>query len=361
MSVRTLDGPGLDLGALRHAVDESLARFLDSKAGGAGAEVLPDEVLGALREFVLGGGKRLRPLLCLLGWAAAGGGPAPASVVQVAASLEMFHTFALLHDDVMDGSATRRGRPTLHQVFADRHGEGLAPEQARQVGAAAAVLVGDLALSWSDELLHTAGLAPAQLAAVLPVVDVMRTEVMSGQYLDVTGSGRRSADVERALTVVRYKTAKYTVERPLHIGAALAGADEAFRAVLSEFAVPLGEAFQLRDDVLGVFGDPATTGKSALDDLREAKATVLTALAMQRATPGQAEQLAGLLGRSDLTEEQADTARQILTATGARRLVEDMIRERRERAVAALDTAPVAADAREALRHLAEAAVSRSA
>ncbi|MFJ4689471.1 polyprenyl synthetase family protein [Streptomyces sp. NPDC088789] len=348
---------------MRRDVEVHLEWFLEGKAREAAESGMPAEIAGVLRDFGFAGGKRIRPVLCVAGWQAAGGGGPYGAVMEVAASLGMFHAFCLVHDDVIDDSAARRGQPTVHRALAARCASGRSPAAARRQGVCAAVLVGDLALAWSDELLHSAGLTPRQFTDALPVIDIMRTEVLHGQYLDVTATGQPSGDVERALAIGRCKTAKYTVERPLHIGAALAGDDDTdgrLRTALSEFAIPLGEAFQFRDDLLRVFGDPATTGKSALDDLRDGKPTVLAALALQRATPAQAEQLRLLLGCPTLTDEQADAARRVITATGARDAVEHMITRRYEQAVGALDRAPVDAAAAVALRRLADLAVRRS-
>lgn len=195
--------------------------------------------------------------------------------------------FCLIHDDIIDNSSTRRGAPTVHRTLATRHAAHRPAPLAESLGTSCAILVGDLALTWADELLHTSGLTSRQLAAVLPVVHTMRTmrtEVIYGQYLDVTATGMPTPDLERALTIIRYKTAAYTCERPLHVGAVLGAAPPQLLHGLSACATPLGEAFQLRDDLLGVFGDPATTGKSRLEDLREGKHTVLVALAPRDAS-----------------------------------------------------------------------------
>ncbi|MFE5665790.1 polyprenyl synthetase family protein [Streptomyces niveus] len=351
--------PG-DHDLVRTEVDGILDRFLTSKARTAASQRMPAEVTAVLRAFLAAGGKRIRPLLCVTGWQAAGGQSLPRAVIQAAASLEMFHAFCLVHDDVMDQSDTRRGHPTVHRTLASHHIHGRTSVAADQLGNSAAVLVGDLALAWSDELLHTAGLSDRQLTDVLPLLDAMRTEVMYGQYLDVTATGTPTDDVERALAICHYKTAKYTVERPLHIGAALAGAEESLLDSLSAYAIPLGEAFQLRDDLLGVFGDPARTGKPALDDLREGKATVLVTLALRHATRTQADQLRSLLGHGDLTEGQAATARNIITATGADQRVEDMISERYGQALRHVRAAPLEATSARLLREFADSAVRRT-
>ena len=199
-------------------------------------------------------------------------------------ALELVQASALIHDDLMDRSDTRRGEPAVHRRFEARHTAGGWRGGAAAFGDSVAVLLGDLALVWSDELLHASGVAPEDLARARPVFDEMRTEVTVGQYLDLLTQATGDTSVELAGKVARYKSAKYTVERPLLFGAALAGAPPELSAAYSAFGLPLGEAFQLRDDVLGVFGDPSETGKPAGDDLREGKRTALVALALREAS-----------------------------------------------------------------------------
>ncbi|MFF0061551.1 polyprenyl synthetase family protein [Streptomyces sp. NPDC005279] len=347
-----------DLVEVRRAVDSVLVEFLAAKSRSAPPQ-LP-ELLETLRRFLFAGGKRIRPLMCVCGWYAADGHGDPEPVLRAAASLELFHTCALIHDDVMDDSDTRRGHRSVHASLADRHRSRNGPGDADRFGTNAAILLGDLALTWSDELLHTAGLTTAQLRAALAVVDAMRSEIMFGQYLDLLGTGRPHDSIARALTVSRFKTAKYTVERPLHLGGALAGCSAAVRDACTAYALPIGEAFQLRDDLLGGFGDPAATGKPSTDDFRHGKCTVLMALAVVRATPAQLRLLHALVGRPDLTEEQADAVRAVLEATGARLAVERMIARRHRRAMKALDRAPFPEAAIETLRQLAHAASVRT-
>ncbi|MFE2547432.1 polyprenyl synthetase family protein [Streptomyces sp. NPDC059355] len=349
-----------DVDAVRRRVTTVLDRFLEAKARTAAELDLPAEVPQCLSDFLASGGKRLRPLLCVTGWQAANATGDLAAVLRVAASLEMFHAFCLIHDDVMDDSDIRRGVPTVHRRLAQQHRDGRSGSAADRAGASLAILIGDLALAWSDELLHTAGLTHRQLGAVYPLIDVMRSEVMYGQYLDVTGTGHSTPGVERALKTARYKTAKYTIERPLHIGAALAGADDTLLAALSRFALPLGEAFQLRDDLLGVFGTPATTGKPVLDDLREGRRTILLALAAQRADIAQQHVLDGLVGSPDLDPDGATRVRDVLEATGARTTVEAMITARYEQALAALEDVPAVPGTMATLRRIAALALERT-
>ncbi|MFC9278921.1 polyprenyl synthetase family protein [Streptomyces collinus] len=354
MSTQTISPGILDQSFTKNSVDSILVDFLENRREFSDDPRMT-RLVKLLEEFMVGG-KRIRPILTVMGWRAVAGETVPAAVLRVAASLEMFHAFALIHDDIMDDSDTRRGRPTIHRVLAGKAGD----DRTERFGLGAAVLLGDLAFTWSDQLLHTAGLTSAQSAAVLPLVSEMRTEVMLGQYLDLHATGEPTDDVDATLTVNRYKTAKYTVERPLHIGAALAGADSAALAACTAFALPLGEAFQLRDDLLGVYGDVRDTGKSRLDDLRAGKNTTLVALALRAADAGQRARLRTLIGDPALDETGAEEVRALFAATGARDTVEHMIDDRYRRAVEVLETAPFTADAVTALKHLAVTATRRN-
>mgnify|MGYP006276188297 CR=1 FL=1 len=279
--------------------------------------------------------------------------------MTAAASLEFLQACALIHDDVMDGSDTRRGLPAAHRRFAGLHREAGWNGSPEDFGVGAAILLGDLCLAWADELLLTSGFDAAAIARAKPVYDEMRTELMAGQYLDLLEQARGGGSVERALLVVRYKSAKYTIERPLHLGAALAGATPDVSAAYSAYGLPLGAAFQLRDDVLGVFGDPQETGKPAGDDLREGKRTVLVAVATERANPDQLHDLRRLLGDPGLDESGVATLRAVITDTGALAHVEELIESMLAQSLAAIDAAPITDDARVALRDLAFAATRR--
>lgn len=352
-------GSSLTSADLRASVQATLDAFLAEQAdilAGISPDLAP--FTGWLGELVRGG-KRLRPSFCIWGYLAAGGTDLVAGL-RAAASLELLQACALIHDDVMDDSDTRRGLPAAHRRFATLHRGSSWLGDADRFGDGAAILLGDLCLSWSDELLYRSGFAAEPLARAKAVYDVMRTELMAGQFLDLLEQARGGGSVERTLLVVRYKSAKYTIERPLHLGAALAGADEDLLAVLSGYGLPLGEAFQLRDDVLGVFGDPAQTGKPAGDDLREGKRTLLVATAMARADASQARLLRERLGDPHLTTSGVDELRGVIVATGALDEVEGVIAARTEQALEVLAGAPIAPQARTALGELAEAATSRS-
>lgn len=271
----------MDRAGLRDRTDRALADFLaGQRAWLAAADDALLPVAEALEAFVLRGGKRLRPAFAYWGYRGAGGTDSD-QVVAALAALEFVQASALIHDDLMDRSDTRRGEPAVHRRFAAHHRGAGWVGNADGFGDSAAILLGDLCLVWSDQLLHGAGLDPYQVQRARPVFDEMRTEVTIGQYLDVLAQASGDTSVERAGKIARYKSAKYTVERPLLLGAALADASAPLRDAYSGYGLPLGEAFQLRDDVLGVFGDPRQTGKPAGDDLREGKRTFLVAAAME--------------------------------------------------------------------------------
>lgn len=348
------------LADLRARVDRALADFLARQRERiCAADPAASPLADAVESFVLTGGKRLRPAFAYWGYRAAGGADSDELVATVAA-LELVQASALIHDDVIDDSDTRRGEPSMHRRFAGHHRAGGWHGTPEAFGTAAAILLGDLCLIWSDELLDAGGLPAATLARAQPIFHDMRTEVTVGQYLDVLTQATGDTTVERALTVARLKSAKYTVEQPLLLGAALAGAPPAVASAFSDYGLPLGEAFQLRDDVLGVFGDPARTGKPAGDDLREGKRTYLVAAACEAADPATRDTLTGGLGDPALDEAGVQELREIIVKTGALDRTEARITELTDAALEALAAAPVAPEGARALVSLAAAATSRT-
>ncbi len=355
-----------DLARVRAAVGEALTAFLDQQRATLAAmdprlAPVADEVC-ALAE----GGKKLRPSFAYWGWRGArtqgqGSGEDDGDVLRAVAALEFVHASALVHDDVMDAAGTRRGRPTTHIGFADKHTAEALDGDRDLFGVGAAILVGDLALVWSDEMLRCSGISEAALSRARAIWDTMRTEVTAGQYLDLLRAAGGLPGPDGALTVARYKSAGYTVQRPLQLGVAIAGGGPAVVEACSAIGLPLGEAFQLRDDLLGVFGDPSVTGKSADDDLREGKQTLLIALAEEATDDAGRRLLGDLLGNSDARTEDFDALRGLLVSTGARDRVEERIALRTAEARAAIADAPIADDARAALDALAVAATTRAA
>ncbi len=349
-----------DGAAFREDVQAVLTEFLDEMADRLAPLGTDAERLLTAARACVSGGKRFRAAFCYWGYRARCATVADErALLRACAALELLHASALVHDDYMDASDIRRGRPASHRAFAAEHRSHGWRGDPEQYGAAAAILLGDLLLSWSEELLRRCGLPLERVAAAMGLFDLCRTEVITGQFLDVSVQARGAADVDAAMTVLRYKSAKYSIERPLHIGAALAGAGDSALAELSAFGLPLGEAFQLRDDLLGVFGDAEATGKPAGDDLAEGKRTVLVALALDGAPPEQARLLDRSLG-TDLAPQLLAQLRRIIDDSGAHSQVESVIGELVDRALAALQRARIEPQSRTVLAELAAAATDRS-
>jgi geranylgeranyl diphosphate synthase type I len=311
-----------------------------------------EQPMSAMRRLVLSGGKRLRPAFCHWGFVGSGGDPEDPAVVDAGAALELLHTFALIHDDVMDGSPLRRGFDTVHRSFETRHSAEGWRGEGRRFGEGVAILVGDLAFVYADQLL---GDAPR---AAWDVFTELRLEVNIGQYLDLVGTAkggtlRGEAGVDQARRIGQYKSGKYTIERPLHLGAALAGRLDDLQRPLSAYGAPLGEAFQLRDDLLGAFGDSAVTGKPVGEDLREGRPTALYAHAAGSADGAAAKLLADRFGAPDLTDSEVAELQEVLEETGARRKVEAAVERLMAEALKAIDDAPVLPEARAELVELA--------
>lgn len=351
----TSAAPPAWLAEVAKAVDARLEALLDAEVDRwVGFDPDLEAPLEALRAFVLGGGKRLRPAFCHWGFVGTGGDPTDPLWVEAGAALELLHCFALVHDDVMDGSGTRRGLPTVHVAFERRHAEAAWRGEGRRFGEGAAILVGDLAFVLADRLLAGAG------RAAWETWDELRLEVNIGQYLDMLHTARGAPTVASARRICTYKTAKYTIERPLHLGAALAGAvDDATRATLTSYGLPLGEAFQLVDDLLGAFGDPARTGKPVGDDLREGKPTKLLALALERADGADLTLLRTRVGASDLSDDEVLAILGVLEATGARADTEAAVADLARAALDATATLPVTGEARTALAEIATFVIAR--
>ncbi|MEZ5217438.1 MAG: polyprenyl synthetase family protein [Ilumatobacteraceae bacterium] len=309
----------------------------------------------ALRSLVDAGGKRLRPAFCHWGFVAAGGDPGAEIVVDAGAAFELLHAFALFHDDVMDGSPVRRGQPSAHVAFADLHRQNRWVGESRRFGEGVAILIGDLAFVYSDQLL--AGAPPEAWR----VWNELRVELNIGQYLDIMGTATSARDLLTSERIARYKSGKYTIERPLHLGAVLARPDRPeLLDALSAYGLPLGDAFQMRDDVLGAFGDEARTGKPVGDDLREGKPTPLLAMAHARAKSAQRAVLARV-GAADLTIEEVRAIQQVIVDTGALAELEARIDHLTHEAVNAVERAPIEDEARSALVELVDFVAFRDA
>ncbi|WP_454790719.1 bifunctional (2E,6E)-farnesyl/geranyl diphosphate synthase [Mycolicibacterium lutetiense] len=324
------------------------------------------ELTEALEEFVLRGGKRMRPAFAYWGWRAViepADRPAGPDVMRLFAALELLQACALVHDDVIDDSATRRGLPTVHRVFADRHRDRNWHGSSRQFGLSAAILAGDLALSWADDIVASADIPAEAQQRVQQVWRHIRTEVLGGQYLDIVAESSGAETVASAMNVNTYKTASYTVARPLQLGAAAAADRPDVQQIFHQVGNDLGVAFQLRDDVLGVFGDPAVTGKPSGDDLRSGKRTVLLAEALEladKSDPAAAELLRTSVG-TVLSDAQVGDLCRAIESVGALAAVEAHIELLTSRALDTLAAAPIHPQAKTGLAKIARFAANRSA
>jgi geranylgeranyl diphosphate synthase type I len=349
----------------RDAVGLAVSEFLGGqrrRLDAIGPEVRP--LLDQALHFTAGG-KRFRPAFCYWGYVAAAGEPADqAAVLRAAGSLDLLHVSALAHDDVMDGSATRRGGPASHVVFAGAHSGAGWRGDSEVFGRAGAILLGDLLLMWSAEMWGGSGLGAEAIERARPYLDLVRTEVTVGQYLDIVAQAAvtdPSSALDRAGRVLEYKSARYTVTRPSQLGAALGGGSSELIDGLGRYGSPLGRAFQLRDDILGLYGDESLTGKPAGDDLREGKRTLLVAHAMGLASPAAADRLDALLGDAGLDLAGIAEAREIIRSSGALARVETTIGSELDAAMTALAATEMDARARTAFESLARLAVDRVA
>lgn len=333
------------LAGFRSRLDRALSEWLDVKREEAVAAGSPETLglIDGVGQLATPGGKRIRPALVYYTYRACGG-TADGEALPLALATELIHTYLLIHDDIMDHAEVRRGLPAAHVRFRDAHrAEGLHGD-ADDFGRSVAILLGDLAQSWAVELAAAVsagrGAASRELARCF---SAMCQEVIGGQYLELLVAQRRAATEEELFRVLRLKSGRYTAERPIQLGALLAGAGAGALAELSRYGAAVGEAFQLQDDLLGMFGDAGTVGKPVDTDLKEGKFTFLIHHALDRATPGQRSVLAAALGRPDATEAQTAAALRVLEETGARAAVLAMIDERLQaarRALAGLDLRP---------------------
>jgi geranylgeranyl diphosphate synthase, type I len=363
--------------AFRDAVSAEISAFVREQSSvldSMGPELVPVHLMASQ---MLCGGKRMRPAFCVWGYVAAAGIPTNDELkplLAAAGSLDVLHVSALIHDDLMDSSDLRRGRPAAHRQFEALHANAGWLGDSAAFGKAGAILLGDLLVMWSAQMLHGAGVEQSALERALPIVEAMRTEVTCGQYLDMVAQahplrkrapaiGSLRPTIELALDdasrVVEYKAARYTVQRPCQMGAAIGGGDDELYFALGAYGSPLGRAFQFRDDLLGVFGDPKVTGKPAGDDLREGKRTVLVAHAYAHAGDAGQKLLLQRLGDPGLDETGISELQQVIVESGAREAVESMINEYHERALKALHDTEIRGEGRAGLTALAEAAVRR--
>ncbi|MFI6999266.1 polyprenyl synthetase family protein [Nocardia sp. NPDC050175] len=344
-------GPGVEFGdwhtGVRTQVLHELSTFLRKVEI---AELRDAGVEAILRQYAVGG-KCVRSTFMYLGWLC-GAEPDPAAL-RAAASLELLHGFALLQDDVMDDGLLRRGSPAAHVQLTDRHRERGLPGSASRFGKSAATLLGDMCLVWAEQMLRDSGIADAALARVWTSYDSMRIELAIGQFHDLANDVRTAPSMDSVLNIARAKSGNYTVLRPLELGAAMAGCPEQTSMMLARYGTRIGEAFQLRDDLLGIFGSAAITGKLEDSDLGQHKATSVVVAALATGDTAIRQQLTELLSLAELDAAAIDRCRELIAASGAPERIEEMIADRVAEARAALDAAGLDRDRRAALDQMA--------
>ncbi|UKY48526.1 polyprenyl synthetase family protein [Streptomyces inhibens] len=340
--------------AFKARVDEVLQRFVARETDQLSAIAPALNPVAGQVEAAVADGKRLRAAFCYWGWRAVGQ-PDSDALVRAAASMELVHAAAVVHDDLIDDSPLRHGRPTAHVAL-----RGAVEHHPRAAAAARslAMLVGDLLMSLAGQLFVTSGLPAAYLGRARPLWAALARDLIAGECLEILHTGA-APDTAASLKVIRYKTAKYTVEQPLLIGGTLAGAGERMREGYSAYGLPLGEAFQLRDDLLGVFGDPELTGKSGADDVRGHRPTALLAETWRLAGDNERERLRALLGQRDPDGDGLEAVREVMRRLKAPDRIENMITARVEEALCALDELTLPAPAAAALTALAHSAAVR--
>lgn len=344
--------------SVRDAVLGAVSDFVDSRCAPAltgGRVDIADDVLRAL----LADGKCLRSTFLYLGWLS--GAHADHAAIRAAASLEFLHAFALMQDDVMDDSPLRRGRPSAHKAFEHWHRARGFSDSSTRFGESAATLLGDLCLVWAEQMLRESGLDNAALTRAWPRYDAMRTELAVGQFADLVNDSAEFPALEDVLDIARRKSGNYTVRRPLEIGAELAGCDDRTLSALGDFGGAVGEAFQLRDDLLGVFGAPDITGKPSGSDLSAHKATTVVAAAHQLAGGPQRRHLNELMTATELSQSDIAHWQTLIADTGTVEWIEELIDRRLTWALQQLDTAPLRGDVQSALATMAAACTERVA
>lgn len=320
----------------REGLDDRLDAFLERKRRRLGNRQEGAELVDGVRHLVMGGGKRIRPALVCQAFRTCGGRPQD-RVLPVAMATELLHTYLLIHDDIMDRSDLRRGQKTCHVLFAELHRSRGRPGDAEHFGRSVAILLGDLAHTWAVDLFEEAASSAPHGGPLRRTFSAMCEEVILGQHLEAVLPYHDDVDEEELLEVVRLKSGRYTVERPLELGALLAGAGPERMEPLNRYARAVGEAFQLQDDILGTFGDAAQAGKPGGSDVVEGKRTLLVHFALESGTEGQARELSDILLDDDTGYASVQRARSIIRDTGALNRVRGLIVDRLDEAARAVD------------------------
>lgn len=313
------------LGGLKAAIDKELGHHFDAAIAEARKkDELIAEALEHTKEIALAGGKRIRG--ALLYWAYFGvGGKEKKKILKAAVAIELIHLFLLVHDDIIDRGDLRHGKETLHKMLEKKYRKNISVEEAQHFGQSIAIILGDMLYAIANKIILEAGFPqPEAVRALVQLQKIVATTII-GQSQDITIEYNKNPSQEEVLAMYENKTARYTFEGPLHVGAMLAGCnDKKTFALLSSYALPLGIAFQIKDDILGVFGSEQKIGKSVASDIEEGKQSLLVVKARQLATIAQKKQLNAILGKRNLTSKEIKIFQDILKSTGALAYAQDL-------------------------------------
>ena len=337
-----------------------LDAYFDAKIDEA-SKIHPEAVVlsEGVRRFIKNGGKRVRPAFTYAAYVASGGRSLEA-ILYASAALEVLHAWALIHDDIIDNADLRRGKPSVHKVFEDFHRKRGFRGSTEDFGVHVAILVGDLAFAYADELLNTAPFPAQRIRRAKEYYDLMKKQVIFGEYLDVVAPLKKQITERDLLTILEYKTAKYTIERPMHIGAALAGAEEDTLRGFSSYAIPLGQAFQIQDDIMGTFSNEAKIGKPVDSDIKEGKRTLLTLKAYEHSTRADKKLLDAVLGDQSASEADIEAVRQIIRSSGALEYSQELALKLIKKAKGAISQGKLVEEGREYLLQAADYLLTRT-
>jgi geranylgeranyl diphosphate synthase type II len=362
--MKTLSSPSApDIGAFTTRID-ALLRDIFADAIDRARELDPAyaALLEVMQTQLLRGGKRLRPRLTYLAYNGLGGTNDPA-IMRIAAGQELIHQYLLLHDDVIDRDLVRHGGPNVAGVYYDQFKKrGVPDAEAFHYGASFALLAGNSSFALSLEAVTSSRFEPDKQVAAMACINQMLFEIMGGQLLDVYHAipTIEPPTVDQLLQIARYKTARYSFETPLEVGALLAGANEDELDSLKSFAISLGIAFQLTDDLLGLYGDEKSLGKPVTSDMTEGKQTLLMHFAHGNATPAQAKTIASIWGNRDAGRPELEIMKDLVRATGATGQVEELCEKYLAQSLSSLKKSKLSDPTRSELIAIAEFCIHRN-
>jgi geranylgeranyl diphosphate synthase type I len=339
---------------LKEQIDLEIAQYLDQVIKEArGVDAFMTDVITHFKKTILAGGKRIRPIMMYWGYIAAGG-KNEQEIIKTSISLELIHAFLLIHDDIIDRDDIRHGQKTIHATYRDHYNKFFSGDDGEHFGTAVAIVSGDFVYSLGNQVIFSSAFSSDVIVKALNKMQEIVGLTCVGEIQDVYMSYGYNVSEEKIIAMYENKTAKYTFDGPLKLGAIMAGADDALCDKLSAFAIPLGIAFQIRDDILGVFGDAKKTGKPVGSDIAEGKMTLMVHRAISLADRKQKKELKRLLGKKDITNKEIAIFQKILHDTGAMKSIDEQMKILINQSQKALDNITMHTGAKEFLSTLTQ-------